>query len=118
VLLDLVLTNKDGLVMEVKVGGHHGCSDCEVVEFRTLSGRSKPKSRIATLDFRRANFDLFWDLLGAIPWARVLEGKGACEIWSAFKHCFFQAQDWCITISKKSGKGGRRPVWTSKELTH
>ena len=50
-----------------------------MVEFKILSGRSKAISRIATLDFRRANFDLFWDLLGAIPWARVLEGKGASE---------------------------------------
>ena len=65
VLLDLVLTNRDGLVKEVKVGDSLGCSDHEMVEFKILSGRSKAISRIATLDFRRANFDLFQDLLGA-----------------------------------------------------
>ncbi|GAB0180026.1 hypothetical protein GRJ2_000467900 [Grus japonensis] len=34
VLLDLVLTNKEGLVEDVKVGGSLGCSDYEMVEFR------------------------------------------------------------------------------------
>ena len=63
VLLDLILTNKEGLVKEVKVEGSLGCSDHEMVEFKILSGRSKARSRIATLDFRRANFDLFRDLL-------------------------------------------------------
>ena len=115
-LLDLILTNRDGLVKEVKVGGSLGCSDHEMVEFKILSGRSKAISRIATLDFRRANFDLFRDLLGAIPWAWVLEGKGASESWSAFQQLFFQARDRCVPVSKKSGKGGRRPVWMSKEL--
>ena len=59
VLLDLVLTNKEGLVGEVKVRGSLGCSYHKTVEFKTLSERTKPKSRIAILDFRRANFDLF-----------------------------------------------------------
>ncbi|XP_072190515.1 uncharacterized protein [Excalfactoria chinensis] len=64
-----------------------------MVEFEILSGGSKAKSRIVTLDFRRANFDLLWDLPGAILWARVLECKGACDSWLAFKRLFFQAQD-------------------------
>jgi len=34
VLLDLLLTNRDGLVEEVKVWGSLGCSDHDVVEFR------------------------------------------------------------------------------------
>jgi len=46
----------------------------------------------------------------------VLEGKGAQESWLTFKHCFFEAQDWCIIESKKSCKGGRKPARMSKEL--
>ena len=33
-----------------------------------------------------------------------------------YKHHFFQAQDWCIPKSKKSGEGNKRFVWMSKEL--
>ena len=115
-LLDLVLTNKEGLVGDVKFGGSLGCSSHEMVEFRILYGRSKATSRITTLDFRRANFNLFKDLPGGIPWASILEGKGTQESWSTLKCHFFEAQDRCIPESIKLGKGSRRPVWMSKEL--
>ncbi|PKU33700.1 glycerol kinase [Limosa lapponica baueri] len=91
VLLDLVLTNKEGLVEGIKVGGSLGCSDHEKIEFRFV-GSMRKTSRTATLDFRRANFDLFKKLLGEIPWDR------------------------CIPKRKKSGKGSRRPAWLSREL--
>jgi len=78
-LLDLVLTNKERLVEDVKVGGRLGCSDHEMVEFRILCGRSSAISRIKTLDLRRANFGLFKELLGEIPWSRALEGRGVQE---------------------------------------
>ena len=64
VLLDLVFPNKEELVGDVKAGGSLGCSDHEVVEVKILCGRIKAISRSATLDFSRANFDLFIDL----PW--------------------------------------------------
>ena len=86
VLLDLVLTTKEGLVEDVKVGGSLGCSDHAMVEFRILRGRSRAISRITSLDFGRANVGLFKDLRGRIPWARALDGKGAQESWSTFQH--------------------------------
>jgi len=81
-LLDLVITNKEGLVKDVKVGGRLGCSDHEIVfmvEFRILCEGSRAISRIKTLDLRRADFALFKELLGGIPWARALEGRGVQE---------------------------------------
>ena len=79
-LLDLVLTNKEGLVEDMKVGGRLGCSDHEMVEFRILRGGSGAISRIKTLVLRRANIGLFKGLLGGIPWARALEGRGCPRV--------------------------------------
>jgi len=76
-LLNRILTNKEGLVGDVKVGGRLGCSDHEMVEFRILRGGTRAISRIKTLDFRRDNFGHFKDLLGGIPWARALESRGS-----------------------------------------
>jgi len=76
-LLDLVLTNKEGLVEDMKVGGRLGGSDHEMVNFQILRGGSRAISRITTLDFRRANFGLFKELLGGIPWVRAPEGRGS-----------------------------------------
>lgn len=57
---------------DVKIKGSLGCSDCETVEFKILSGR-KINSKINPLDFRR---DFFKDLLGRIPQKTAVEGKG------------------------------------------
>ena len=84
-LLDLVLTNKEGLMEDVKVGGRLGCSDHEMVKFRVLHGGSRAINRIKTLDLRRFNFSLFKELLGGIPWARALQGRAVQECWSLFK---------------------------------
>lgn len=62
VLLDLVLTNKEGLVGYVKVGSSLECCDREIVKFRTLCAKSKAIKRIETPDFRRVSFDHFKDL--------------------------------------------------------
>jgi len=88
----------------VKVGGRLGCSDHEMVEFRILHEGSRAISRIKTLDLRRANFGLFKELLGGIPCARALEGRGVQEPWSLFKCHFLHAQEQCIPLRKKSSK--------------
>jgi len=114
-LLDFTLTNKEGLVEDVKAGGRLGCSDHEMVEFSFLRGGSKVTCRIKTLDLRKDNFGLFKELLGGIPWDRALEGRGVQECLSLFKHHFLHAQERCIPLSKKSRKKGRRAAWLNKK---
>jgi len=48
--------------------------------------------------------------------SRREEGPRELERWSLFKPHFLHAQDWCIPMSKKSRKGGRRSAWMVKEL--
>lgn len=79
VFLDLVPSNREGLVRNVKFRGSLGCSNREMVKLKNMSERSKAKSRVVTLDFQRANSNLFWGLLGSIYWASMLEGKGVHE---------------------------------------
>ncbi|PKU33645.1 glycerol kinase [Limosa lapponica baueri] len=62
-MLDLVLTNKEGLVGNVKLKGSLGCSDHETVEFKILRVVRRVHSKLTTLDFRRTDFGLFKDLL-------------------------------------------------------
>jgi len=90
-MLDLVLTNKEGLVGNVKVKGSLGCSDHRMVEFKILRAVRRVHSKLATLDFRRA--DGLKDLLGRIPWDKALEGRGAQERWLIFKDHLLQAQE-------------------------
>lgn len=115
-LLDLMLTNKEGLVEGAKGEGCLGFSDHEMVEFRISCGSNRITSRITTLDFSRANFGLFRQLLGEIPWARLLEGKGAQNSWLVFRDCIYRVQNQSIPTHRKSRKGARRPAWLNREL--
>ena len=45
-LLDLMLTNKEELVWNVKFGGSLDCTDYEVVKFRILREGNKANSRM------------------------------------------------------------------------
>ncbi|GAB0204992.1 hypothetical protein GRJ2_002964800 [Grus japonensis] len=115
-MLDLILTNKEGLVGDVKLKGSPGCSDHEMVEFKILRAARRAHSKLTTLDFRRADFGLFRDLLGRIPWDKALEGRGAQDSWLIFKGHLLQAQEGCIPTKRKSGKNTKRPPWMNKEL--
>ncbi|GAB0208867.1 mitochondrial enolase superfamily member 1 [Grus japonensis] len=115
-MLDLILTNKEGLVGDVKLKGSLGCSDHEMVEFRILRAARRACSKLTTLDFRRADFGLFWDLLGSVPWDKALEGRGAQDSWLIFKGHLLQAQERCIPTKRKSSKNTKRLPWMNKEL--
>ncbi|GAB0181454.1 hypothetical protein GRJ2_000610700 [Grus japonensis] len=109
-MLDLVVTNKEGLVGNVELKGNLDCL------FKILRAERRVHNKIITLDLRRADFGLFRDLLGRIPWDKALEGRGAQESWLVFKDHLLQAQEQCIPAKRKSGKNTRRPAWINKEL--
>ncbi|GAB0203845.1 hypothetical protein GRJ2_002850100 [Grus japonensis] len=115
-MLDLILTNKEGLVGDVKLKGSLGCSDHEMVEFKILRAARRVRSKLTALDFRRADFGLFRDLLGRIPWDKALAGRGAQDSWLIFKGHLLQAQEPCIPTKRKSSKNTKRPLWMNKEL--
>ncbi|GAB0179874.1 hypothetical protein GRJ2_000452700 [Grus japonensis] len=115
-MLDLVLTNKEGLAGDVKLKGSLDCSDHEMVEFKILRAARRAHSKLTILDFRRADFGLFRDLLGRIPWDKALEGRVAQESWLLFKGHLLQAQERCTPAKRKSGKNALRLAWMNKEL--
>ncbi|GAB0204250.1 nucleoside diphosphate kinase 6 [Grus japonensis] len=65
-MLDLVLSNKEGLVGNVKLKGSLGHSDDEIVEFKILRAARRVHSKLTALDFKRVDSGLFRDLLGRV----------------------------------------------------
>ncbi|XP_008941201.1 PREDICTED: probable leucine carboxyl methyltransferase 1, partial [Merops nubicus] len=86
-MLDLVLTNREGLVGDVKLMGNLGCSDHEVVEFKILrSSKKGALLKLETLDFRRAVFALFRNLVVLFDiFVSDMEGGTECSL-SKFAH--------------------------------
>jgi len=103
-LLYLILINKEGFTGAMKTKGSLSCSGHAMVEFRIRRGRNGGKSKLTTLDFRRADFALLRDLLGRLSWDKGLEGREAQERWLIFEDHLFQAQEQSIPTNRKSGK--------------
>lgn len=62
-----------------------------MVELRILRGGRMVKSKLITLVFRRAEFDLFRNLLRRVPWDKVLGRRWVKESWLIFKDRLLQA---------------------------
>jgi len=77
----------------VKLKGSLGCSDHAMVQLKVLRAVRKVHSKLTFLDFRRAAFGFFRDLLGRVPWDEALVGRGTQESWLIFKDHLFQVQE-------------------------
>ena len=77
--------NREGLVGDAVVGSFLGQSDHDMVEFSILGEVRSGVSKTATLDFQRADFELFRTLVGRVPWESVLKGRGVQECSSRRK---------------------------------
>ena len=91
-LLDLVLTNAEESMREVKIGSKLGCSDHALVQLVILESAGLAKSRVWTLSFRRANLWELKELLDGIPWETVLKGIDTEQSWQLFRDTFLRAR--------------------------
>ena len=82
-LLDLLFTDREGLVGDVEVGAV--LDRVTVVEFLIFGGARSGNSKTATLDFWTADFDWLRRLGGGVPWGSVVESKGVQDGWLLFK---------------------------------
>jgi len=102
------LSDASELIDGVKTGGSLGCSDHALVESTVLRDMGKATSIVRTLNFRKANFQLFKELGNSTPWETVLRNRGTEQSWQILKDTFHRAQELSVPRYKKSGKKGKR----------
>ena len=72
-----LLTNEEELVTNVKLRACLGCTYHKRVEFKIFRVLKRIYSKLATLDLKRADFELSREMLGKVMWEKALEGRGA-----------------------------------------
>ena len=65
--MDVLLTSVNELIDDIRIGGCLGCSDHAVVEFTLQRDMRQVKSKARKLNFRKANFQLFKELIKKTP---------------------------------------------------
>ncbi|RMC20255.1 hypothetical protein DUI87_01101 [Hirundo rustica rustica] len=66
-ILDLLFTNRDGLMGDVVVGCRLGQSDHEIIEFSIFGEVRRSTNKTLTLDFQRVDFGLFRRIIQRVP---------------------------------------------------
>lgn len=94
----------------MKLKGSLGYSVHEMVEFEILTAARRMHSKLSALDFRRADFGFFRNLLSKILWNKTLSSRGAKQSRLIFKDDL-QAQDPFIPTKKRLSKSASRPAW-------
>ena len=70
--LHLLFTNREGLVVDVVVGGRLGLSNHEMIEFSVRGEVKRGASKTTTMDFWKADFSLLRMGVERVSWERVL----------------------------------------------
>jgi len=115
-LLDVLFSNREGLVGGVVVGGHPGLRNHELIDFSVHGEVKRGASKTTTMDFWRAAFGLFRMLVKRVPWERVLKGKGVQAGWTFFKKEVLKAQEQAVPMGHKTSWWGRQLGWLNREL--
>jgi len=88
------------------------CSDHAMVEFTCLRDIGQAKSKIRKLNFRKANFQLFGELVNKTLWESVLKDKGAECSWQIFKEAFARTQSLSTSIGSQEKRTRDQCSWT------
>jgi len=105
--LDLLFTNRGGLVRDVVARGRLGLSSHEMTECSVLGEVKRGASKTTTMDFQSAVFGLLRTLVERVPSERFLKGKGVQEGWTFFKEAVLKAQEQAVTMCHKTNRRGR-----------
>ncbi|MBB6707146.1 hypothetical protein, partial [Proteus mirabilis] len=84
-ILDLVLGNEPGQVLELEVGEHFGDSDHNSVIFTLVMERDKCVLQGKSYSWGQGNYDAVRHDLGCVAWKSRLQGKSVNDMWSLFK---------------------------------
>ncbi|KFZ54394.1 hypothetical protein N338_05423, partial [Podiceps cristatus] len=74
------------------------------------------KSIVSALNFRKAKFHLFKEIVRRTHWEMVLRDRGTEQSWQIFKEVICRAQQLSIPRCNESGKEGKRPAWLRREM--
>lgn len=79
-----------------------------MVDFAVLRDMGQARSKVKPLNFRKAKFQLFKEVVNRVPWETALRDTGAELSWQIFTEVFHRVQELTISRSMRLSKEGKR----------
>ena len=115
-ILDLVLGNEPGQVVDVSVGEQFGNSDHNSVSFKVLMDKDKCSPQVKVLKWRKANYNNIRQELKNVDWGQMFEGKSTYSMWEAFKCKLIGIQDQHIPVRMQDKYGKFWEPWITRDI--
>ena len=113
-VLDLILTDQEGLIYDVNTNGRIGKSDHDLISFKIMIDENRNNVQRESLNYRRANFVEMRRTMQTIDWEDKLGGKNANEMWIAIRGCIQNQME--MHIPKKKMRSKTEPMWMDEEI--
>lgn len=111
-VLDLILTNNEGLMGGVVLGESIGNSDHSIIRFDVICTFKVKSSRLhTTLNFAKGDYNAIRSFFSGVDWKMMLEGKNVHVMWNAFKLTITEAQNRYIPLKRRLTGRSPKPTW-------
>ncbi|XP_059811731.1 uncharacterized protein LOC132384561 [Hypanus sabinus] len=114
-ILDLVLGNKLGQVIDLSVGEHLGDSDYRSLAFNIIMKKDRIREDRKIFNWGRGNYEAIRLELVGVNWDDVFAGKCTVSMWLMFRDLLQDVRDKFVPVRKI--KNGRvKGPWVTSEL--
>ena len=113
-VLDLILSDQEGIISSVKTLGRIGKSDHETVSFEIIVDGKEEEEERESWNFRKARFKEMRETMGQMDWRKELEGKGADAMWIYIRGYLKGLMEKFIPKRKMNRKA--EPKWMNADI--
>ena len=117
-ILDLVFSDEEDLVGDVKVEAGIGTSDHDMVKFNIQIAYKTKDNPDLVPNFSKADFDKIRFELGNVDWATELSCLDVEDAWNLFKAKLYHTQKKFIPFKHRRNRASRKPSWLTAEIKH
>ena len=112
--LDLILSNREGLIREVKTEGRIGKSDHDIVTFEMAINEKNEKEKRVRPNYKRANFIEMRATLDKNDWRGLMRDMNVNEAWEVMRDKVKAVMQTHIPMKKP--RKNNEPPWFNREI--
>lgn len=116
-ILDLILTNKEEAISDVRVGEALGESDHNIIRFTIRKDFKRLRNNTTLIpNFNKGDFDGMRAYVGNIDWATCFKGENAFGMWNILKDILMRAHNQFIPLRQLRNRKKLKPPWFGTEV--
>eukprot|EP00061_Rhincodon_typus_P001908 g16106.t1 len=117
-ILDQVLGNEPGQVVDVSVGKQLRNSDHNLVNFNVLMDKDKCRCQVKVLNCGKVNCNNIRQELKNVDWRQMFEAKSTSGMWEPFKCMLLGTHDRHVPVRMKNKYGKLREPWITRDIVN